>query len=174
MQGLAKLSRVPVKYPYIGGTKWNFMKWADIPTASDPRYVYLRRLRIFQTPWFALYLHFIYETDEDRDPHDHPFSFWSMILRGEYQEIVYPWVAQQDFRSFTQHHRRLSLHHMPLLSAHRIMQASDGLMTLVFCGRKQRDWGFYTPDGFLGWREYNRLKYDTEYLRADPELDEFA
>lgn len=37
--------------------RWSLMEWTDIPSKSDPELVYLRRLRILQTPWGAVYLH---------------------------------------------------------------------------------------------------------------------
>lgn len=152
---------VPVKYPYVGGTKWAFWKWADIPDARDEKRTYLRRLRIVQTPWFALYLHFIFLPDEDRDPHDHPFVFWSWILRGGYTERLFgvdPGKHRNiDYRYKTW--RRWSLHKMPQTQAHMIDQLSPDTVTLVLCGAKTRDWGFYVDTGFVPWQRYNREKY---------------
>lgn len=157
---------VPVKYPYVGGTKWNFMKWADIPDARDLRRVYLRRLRIVQTPWFALYLHFIYLPDEDRAPHDHPFSFRSMILRGGYRERVWNvcWTEPErrhilpglERRTW----RRFSVHATPRTVAHIIEYLKPGTVTLVWAGPKKQEWGFYPINAkWVPWAEYNRSKY---------------
>jgi hypothetical protein len=65
----------------------------DLAAHDDPvqgRADYLVRLRIVQTPWFGIYLHDIHEDDGDRDPHNHPWSFLSFVLRGYYTERVYP------------------------------------------------------------------------------------
>lgn len=152
---------VPVKHPYVGGTRWNFMKWADIPDARDINRVYLRRLRVLQTPRFAIYLHFIYLPDEDRDPHDHPFNFWSFVVRGGYSERLWrigsipkPWQAR------TKTWRAGSLHRMGIDQSHMIDSLLPGTITLVLAGRKQKDWGFWTQHGYVSWRDYNRAKYD--------------
>jgi hypothetical protein len=163
-----------VKYPYIGGTRWAFMKWADIPDRNDPTLVYLRRLRIVQTPWLSLYLHFIQGPDRDRDPHDHPWNFWSFIVRGSYSEMLFSICGCGSNnrhilpRRAHQHHGRFSLHRMPLDKAHMITEASPHLTTLVLCGRKGRDWGFYPGRGFVPWQEYGRAE------GVNPPIDEFA
>lgn len=141
------------------------MKWADIPNARDITEVYLRRLRIAQTPWFALYLHFIYLPDEDRDPHDHPFTFWSLVVCGGYTERV--WHRGRVAATYT--HRRGSVHRMPRDAAHTITHLTSPLVTLVFAGPKKQAWGFYTDAGFVPWQEYNRAKYG-----PDPGPDEFS
>lgn len=156
---------VPVKYPYVGGTRWAFMKWADIPDARDERRVYLRRLRILQTPYFALYLHFIYQSDKDRDPHDHPFMFRSLIVRGGYQERV--WATHADGSiapiGVTKIWPRWTLHKTPLHVAHMIDYLWPNTVTLVFCGPKVKDWGFYTEHGFVPWQTYNHEKYSEPF-----------
>lgn len=156
---------VPVKHPYVGGTRWNFMTWADIPDASNPERVYLRRLRILQTPWFALYLHFIFLSDEDRDPHDHPFVFWSWILRGGYTERLWDLVpgAYRSIECRYKTWRRFSLHKMPLRHGHMIDYLKPGTITLVFCGPKTKGWGFYPETGYVPWQSYNEQKYSEPF-----------
>jgi hypothetical protein len=155
---------VAVKYPYVGGTKWNFMKWADIPDARDENRVYLRRLRILQTPWFALYLHFIYLPDEDRAPHDHPFGFLSLIVRGGYTERLYHQLGGRQLSKYQRTEnrtwRRGTIHTTSKRVAHMIWDLTPGTVTLVVAGRKKRDWGFWTEEGFVPWQQYNRAKYD--------------
>jgi len=155
----------------MGVVKWAFMRWYDIPDRNDPSKVYLRRLRIVQTPWFALYLHFIFLPDEDRDPHDHPWNFWSFIVKGGYTERMYdlggPFGNMRFLGEKT--HRRGYLHSVKVNQAHRIVRAEPGLTTLVFCGRRQRDWGFWTEDGFVRWQDYDRQPEG-----VSPPVDEFA
>lgn len=154
---------VPVKYPYKGGTRWNFMTWADIPDARQVTQVYLRRLRILQTPWFAVYLHWIFKTDEDRDPHDHPFVFRSFIVRGGYVERL--WLIRPGFdrniTSYVRRWNRFSWHKMDQQHAHMIESIVPGTITLVLAGPKKANgrWGFYSPR-FTPWQDYNREKYE--------------
>lgn len=115
--------------------------------------LYLRRWRIVQTPWFGIYLHKITMPDKDRDLHDHPWSFLSVVLRGGYDEqlgadpvIGYTLVRTRSwlsvaFRRATDAHRIMRLHRTPT-------------WTFVLVGRRRRSWGFYTPQGYVGWREY--------------------
>lgn len=152
-----------VKYPYVGNIRWAFWKWADIAYARDPRYVYLRRLRVIQTPWCALYLHWIFLTDDDRDPHDHPINFWSFIWRGGYTERVY-WTnratnqwGEIDSRHSPRRWRRFSLHYMRVGRAHQITQLEPGTMTVLFVGRRNKQrWGFWTPEGYVPFDQYKR------------------
>lgn len=160
----AAWDEVPVKYPYRGGTRWNLWTWADIPDARNPAAVYLRRLRVVQTPWFALYVHWIFKRDDDRDPHDHPFTFWSLILRGGYTERLFD-IAPKKMRTFTstvKTWRRWSLHQMSRRQAHMVIGLQPGTVTLLLCGPKdnqadpKNEWGFYTERGFVPWSEYDR------------------
>src|SRR5262249_52489700 len=135
--------------------RWAFMRWADIESAQQPGRVYLRRLRIIQTPWAALYLHFIFEADYDRHPHDHPCNFWSLVLRGGYTEQVYTMSENLYFNEVTWR-RRWSIHKMPIEAAHRITVLAPRTVTLCLFGRRQRNWGFWTEGGFVEWQEYER------------------
>ena len=56
--------------------------------------LHFRRWRFLETPWFGIYLHYIAKADEDKHPHDHPWSFVGIILWGGYEEFV----CVPDFR----------------------------------------------------------------------------
>lgn len=143
-----------VKYPYKGNIRWAFLKWADIESAFHPGYVYLRRLRIFQTPWFALYLHFIFEPDLDRDPHDHPCNFWALIVRGGYLEDVFTHPLTRIPRSNTWGPG--TVHKMPVEFAHQIRRLNGKTVTLCWFGHRQRQWGFWTDEGFVDQETYRK------------------
>lgn len=135
--------------------------------------LYLVRWRIVQTPWFAVYLHDIFEPDEGRDPHDHPWTFWSLVLRGGYEETIWDrpnsiywdenvvrplYPGELYEREVTPYRRRwlpFSLHRMDRGQAHRIDTIRPGTKTLVFTGRRAGGWGFYTPEGFVRWQDYH-------------------
>lgn len=156
MTTLASPSGPPIRDPYKGDVRWAFWKWADIESAIFPGYTYLRRLRIFQTPLFALYLHFIFEPDLDRDAHDHPCNFWSLIVRGGYEERVYRNLDHRDYYSTPHRWRRGSIHRMPTYWAHRIVELTPGTITLCWFGRRKRQWGFWTSEGFVSAKDYKR------------------
>lgn len=140
--------------------RWAFMKFFTI---SKDDSLYLKRLRVIQTPWMSLYVHWIYRPDMDRFGHDHPWTFRSFVLRGWYDEIVYekndgqrtsggPWKIQ--------HWKRFSWHRMGLDQAHKITAIPQDwgrcpLITLVFVGKRRRNWGFWGPSSFIPWQEYD-------------------
>lgn len=134
----------------------------------------LVRWRLLQTPWFGVYLHLIHREDLDRLPHDHPWVFWSWVLRGAYREEFHPDARLigakhghgRDVREFCSPWLALAhrwrwrrgagwAHHFPLRSAHRIIGVKAHTTTLVLVGRKKRTWGFYDGRGFIDWREYH-------------------
>lgn len=149
-----------------GSNRWAFLTWFVIKDRADHSQVYLKRLRIIQTPWFALYLHFIYLEDRDRDPHDHPWWFGSFVVRGGYTEAVWRTTRFMDqvnsearlngcgFGPRYRTWRRFSWHTTPLDLCHQITKVEPGTITLLFVGRRQRQWGFFTDDGWVPWPEY--------------------
>lgn len=67
-------------------------------TEGDDR-LYLRRYYLTPDWWIfrwlpvRIFLHHIVRDDDDRDPHDHPWKFWTFILWGAYREnILDRWV----------------------------------------------------------------------------------
>lgn len=129
---------------------------------------YLFRRRLIQTPWFGVYLHDIYREDRDYDPHDHPWSFVSIILRGSYTERLHvmPHVDLDAWYEITW--KRWSWHTMDRATAHRIIEADPKLKTLVIVGRRRsRDWGFYTKPwgGWVHWQEYVVDKPNRDHTR---------
>lgn len=132
--------------------RWALWRWMTIPCENG--LMYLVRLRIIQTPWFGIYLHDIYEPDADRDPHNHPWSFISIVLRGAYVERLYTDPTSDVFHSRLHAYPRWSVHKMNRTSAHRIVECAPGLKTLIIVGPRRANWGFFTKDGYVPWQEY--------------------
>jgi hypothetical protein len=130
--------------------RWAFMEPLDIGADNDP---YLDRLRLIQTPLFGIYLHHIHRPDRDRDPHDHPWWFASLVLAGGYTEEVWPDKRDRS-RSHFRRRRRWTVRSLGQSAAHMIATVDGPLWTLVLTGPRRSDWGFWTPDGFTGWRDY--------------------
>lgn len=128
------------------GTRWALMQIFDIP-AHDDNNTYLRRYRVIQTPLCALYLHKIMRPDADRELHDHPWAFIPLILRGGYieereggQRVSRDWLSVRYMRATTRH-RIVRLSRVPT-------------WTLCLVGRRKRNWGFYTPTGWVPWQQF--------------------
>ncbi len=130
--------------------RWAFMEGFDIGTEGDP---YLDRLRIIQTPMFAIYLHHIHRPDIDRHPHDHPWWFASLILAGYYRERVWPDKHDPD-KSVVRHRMRGTFGRMGRRQAHIIEKIDGPLWTLVFAGPRRAGWGFWVEGEFVPWRDY--------------------
>lgn len=153
--GAVKLQR---GRPRMTGS-WAFLSRFDI---TDPKTgeLYLRRWRIVQTPWFAIYLHKIATPDKDRDLHDHPWPFVSLVLRGGYDELLVTTnTAMDDYlrggRPPFRVRRWMSLGCRRATDAHRITRLHrTPTWTLVLTGPRRRSWGFYTEHGFVDWRKY--------------------
>lgn len=89
--------------------------------------------------------HHILQSDGDRDLHDHPWAFDSLILEGTYEEL-----ERDSSRIFTEgdHNQRLAV------SAHRLVLHDGPAWTFVRAGPVSRRWGFHTSGGWVSWHEY--------------------
>lgn len=132
--------------------RWAFMKPFDVYAKDGSGDVYLHRIRVVQTPLISVYLHDLNLPDTDRDPHDHPWNFLSIVLRGGYVERL--WFAPMALPAVTRTWRRFSVHRMKRGKAHMIDSVKPRTKTLVVTGRRQGSWGFYTDSGFVDWQEY--------------------
>jgi hypothetical protein len=115
--------------------------------------LYLRRFYVRRNTaeHGGLYVHHIYRSDDDRDPHDHPFRFRSLVLKGGYWEEewraapgIWPWMPSKRWygpgRVLTR----------PATWLHRLrLPTGKTCWTLVAIGRREREWGFATKDGWV-------------------------
>jgi hypothetical protein len=130
--------------------------------------VHFRRYRLLSTPWFNIYVHNILASDEDRDPHDHPWSFIAFMFWGSYLE---EWLGAYEDWSYWNppkgfgHDLRKSIRQMGSLyyhnakDFHKITLRTPSVWTLVFAsGRKRPGWGYQTRQGWIQFQEYRQLK----------------
>lgn len=134
--------------------RWAFMERFTIPCLDGTDY--LVRLRMVQTPWCGVYLHDIHKDDGDRSPHNHPWSFLSIVLRGRYTERVYSNPLDNPGHYVEKTHRSCSVHRMGRVAAHRITYATPGLKTLILVGRRRASWGFFVDGRYVDWSDYER------------------
>lgn len=128
-----------------------------------------------------VYLHVIYESDSDRDPHDHPFDFESHIIWGTYREQRYYRLCVACDISHTSDVKQCSKCGSPKLKAspeygpqtyeegmfnllrahrlHRLTVVKGPVVTLVKRGPKVREWGFQTDDGWEHHSTYIQRKF---------------
>lgn len=123
--------------------------------------LYMDRWYILYFPrLFSIRLHHIVRPDMDRWPHDHPWSFLSIILRGGYrEETCTPATFQKDSHNRWVPHdyvHRKRWNWKNNTDLHRITRFDrpGGSWTLVITGPEQRDWGFMTGDGWISRKEF--------------------
>lgn len=139
---------------YRTGSRWALWRWTDVDNE------FITRLHIVKAPWFAICLHWIHKPDPEPYLHDHPVSFLSIILRGEYSERRYRQTgSHQWFDGFSVRRRWFNWIKASRDDRHSITQvAPGGALTLCFMGPKTQEWGYHTPDGWVYWRDYNAKK----------------
>ncbi len=155
-----------------------FLPFRDIvKTIDGVSSLYLRRFYLTPRAFgHRLMLHYIARSDDDRDPHDHPFAFTSLILSGGYTEELHDvprdrygavLTSARGFRVITTTwHGPGSLLRRDATATHRVRLTSKGnglgwpeehpAWTLVLAGERVRTWGFHTRAGFVPHHAYGK------------------
>lgn len=123
----------------------------DINDISEKQ-LYLRRWSLWLPFGWSIKLHKIVLPDHDRCQHDHPWWFIRIILWGGYVEdrgskkvIIKPWRPWAPWRIY------------PVFGnfRHRIDHLLNGpSWSLILCGPKNREWGFFTKEGWMHWKKF--------------------
>lgn len=141
---------------YKSGSTWALWRWTEfVRWDSDEEYI--RRLHLIKTPWFAVCLHWILRPDPELWLHDHPVSFFSVILWGGYWELRKNDIEDEMRLPRIVIHKWANFVHA--LDSHRILSVRPHTLTLCFMGPKVREWGFHTDKGWVYWKDYNKEKY---------------
>lgn len=132
--------------------------------------------------WFGrLRLHIFHRGDNDPDPHDHPWEFWTFPLTSYVEEVYVPEYRRPWDHKIVSAQRRLELverfklHHRPATHCHRVLGGYYGLdaysegkatpmvderkvVTIVWRGKIGRKWGFLKNRSgvwcWVPWKEY--------------------
>jgi hypothetical protein len=117
----------------------------------------------------AARVHHIVTPDYDRELHDHPWDFVSIVLRGGYTEArpidVEPCFAGTSelvchgFRGAGSIARRRAT------DRHRITDVMSDTWTLFVTGAKRQWWGFYGPTGKIHWKDFESVHSDATVAR---------
>lgn len=118
--------------------------------------------------WFSFRLHHFFRSDEDH-LHDHPTWFVTLVLKGTYKD----WVRCENCEGtgagelgegrlcgfclgrgqvVGDYMKPGSIRFRPALHAHRV--ETEGCWTLLLFGPRKRDWGFWSPEGWIRQRTY--------------------
>ena len=125
--------------------------WKCLHGTSGP---YLYRYLLWERWGCRIYLHEILRSDEDPEPHNHPWTFISVILREGY-------VEERNGRKTRKYPGMVLLRRAD--DFHRL-ELRRPAWTLVFRGRERKGWGFMTASGFMDSEEFLARKG----LRAEP------
>lgn len=121
--------------------------------------------RVHLTPWklwpfkTRLYLHIFEAPDSDEAFHDHPWDFYTICLWGGYDQVSHDLFSGRMIKGTdgTYHERPtgtmvsdtlrfLSVRHRKATHAHQITRLhTKYVVTLVFRGQRERNWGFWCP-----------------------------
>jgi hypothetical protein len=115
-------------------------------------YLFLKDRKRFP---FNVFLHKFLKSDPD-DVHDHPWPYFTVILRGGYWE----WIPQ--FNSKGEKFGEISVWRSPghfrfckASSYHRIELDPTVTCWTLFCpGPQQKDWGFLSKGRWVQWEQY--------------------
>jgi len=141
------------------------------PDAPDEPY--LIRWTLFSCRWFDIKLHRILRSD-NAPLHDHPWNFASFMLSSGYVETLarardrYETPEGSISVTETFRRRRFSLAFRKAEDRHRIVLDTRGwnadhagppveAWTLVFTGRRRREWYFYPMGVRVPWRVQTML-----------------
>lgn len=122
--------------------------------------VYMERFSLFETPWLSARIHHIASPDWDRDMHDHPWTFLSVVVSGGYTEerptrFHKPiWLGDN---TESRNSSRRSVGSIALRHAtdrHVISSVDPETWTVFVYGPLRQWWGFYTRAGKVYWRDY--------------------
>lgn len=117
--------------------------------------VHFRRYRLLATPWGSVYIHNILKSDEDKDPHDHPWDYTSVILSGSYKEILVR-EPNYDIPLPCQYYQG-DVIERNAEDAHKLIINSP-VWTLVFVSKPKRVWGYQTSNGWVDYKTYRLNK----------------
>jgi hypothetical protein len=107
---------------------------------------YMRRWYLRRNPGKSnLYLHRYDGSDDDRALHDHPWRSIGIVLWGKLYEIT----EQGEKRLWP-----LMPKYRKAVYTHRIILKSRFAYTLFLTFRKEREWGFHCPKGWVHWQQF--------------------
>lgn len=115
-------------------------------------YLFLKDRKRFP---FNVFLHKFLKSDPD-DLHDHPWPYFTLILRGGYWEWIPQFNAKgEKFGEIAVWRGAGHFRFCKATSYHRIELDPNVTCWTLFCpGRQQKDWGFLSRGQWIQWEQY--------------------
>ena len=113
--------------------------------------IHFKRWLIFKIPFttLQLFLHQINKADEDKDEHDHPWNFISLIISGGYVETSEHLITRR---------KPGSICFRKAATSHKITQLFGKTYSLVLVWGDRRPWGYNTEGGWVESQQYRNIK----------------
>lgn len=130
---------------------------------GEPGCEYLRRWVFNFGPVGSIRVHHWTGSDDDRALHDHPWWFLTFVLKGGYTDVSSTTPVALDsmiedrhvYAGIVHDHLRAPVvRYRPALHAHTVQVDEGGCWTVMLTGPWERDWGFYTREGWVRMRRY--------------------
>ena len=123
--------------------------------------VHFRRWRLLQTPLFAIYIHNVAKSDDDKHMHDHPWWFAALILKGGYIEQV--WNKRDGETTHLRLPGALVCH--KITDFHIIELLHGPSWSIVLTGPRTHSlWGYHTRNGWMDHITYRKMKNANVYI----------
>jgi hypothetical protein len=142
MEAIEKLIEYAKQTPYFNLEGYMQRDWLIPPTGN-----------------LAIRIHHILSNDNDRAFHDHPWANVSVVLKGGYWELM-PEHENQDPALDKIYYSRVWRKEGDIITRkattrHRL-ELEDGkpAVSMFIMGPYEQQWGFYSPEGKVYWREY--------------------
>jgi len=144
-------------------------------TGTSPDDVYLIRYYVIpRNSLFNIYIHLFMRSDAD-DFHDHPWNFYTWIVRGSYKEEQ-PTLGKNNkplkskikvtercvWRNRFAYRKATDLHRVTLVRRYTLNQKDIAPMTLCITGPTIREWGFIKKGKWVNWKTYLKVPKNSE------------
>lgn len=148
--GGSKPSRRTLKYKWRTFRKHFGFAWGQ--RLGKPECPYLRRW-VAQLGAFSIRVHHFHRSDDARFPHDHPWWFLTLVLRGGYYDVS----QGEDGDEIDVLHAG-SIRFRPALHRHMVLvdykANPKGCWTIILTGPHLRNWGFWVNGKFKKSNKY--------------------
>jgi len=120
------------------------------PNTAIPAYM-MRWWWVPRNPWFNVYLHHVWRSDDDRALHDHPWTNVSIVLAGSYTEhtIDAGGIHRRRTAGPGSIKIRTSGKQAHRLALPKINGIEQPAITIFITGPVLRRWGFHDPSGWV-------------------------
>lgn len=149
--------------PWLSWPRWLTSCGRDRTPDFDIGPGYLQRWWLLpRNPLVNVYVHRILKSDDDRALHDHPWLNCSIVLRGEYREVLpitdkcaTPFTRVAELPMTSRRRRAGAVVIRRSTAPHRlVVEENRTAWTLFITGPVLRNWGFHCAHGWRHWRDF--------------------